>query len=163
MNDQLYDEINIEHIIQNKFGIKLNIDEIIASKVPVSRSDDSVIFKTDKRQYYILINTKSKKTFGDIKKILSKMEIVPFEFLPPNGKKDYFIQLATEKFNKTFPGRKVVSEDDLHFYKTTVLYSPALIQIKQSKNGKIYCFDADARNSWRPCMKFTYIKIDTNF
>ncbi len=160
MSQQLLDEIHIEHFVETNFGLKLNIDTIIVNRLPVTRSNSVIVFNTDKNHFYVLFNSDMKYTLGDVQKILRKVNVVPHLFIPPIGRPNYFVDLATEKFKKTFPGRKINSEEDLRFYKTTVPYSPALVLIKEVKDGVLKCFDPDSRTGWRKIKAIKYKKID---
>ena len=63
---------------------------------------------------------------------------------------------------EVFPGRHVITDEDIIFYKTLAPYNPALVMISEVKNGEIYQFDADARDGWRVGAKFAYRRIRTS-
>ena len=59
-------------------------------------------------------------------------------FLPPKGQPRYFEDIGKRKFREVFPGRRHVTDEDLHFYKTLAPYNPALVLISEVENGEIY-------------------------
>ena len=157
----IFDELNLEKAVRAEFGLNLNVKSQIA-RVPVSPSDVATVFLTDKGLLFALIDGRAKLTLGDVKKIITRMNLAAEEFWPPQKDPDYFRRRATEKFNEVFPGRGVVRDDDLAFYKTLAPYSPALVQIAEVRDGVIKQFDTDAVGHWRPSVKFAYRRIRTS-
>jgi hypothetical protein len=99
---------------------------------------------------------------ADIKKIVSRMGLVAEVYIPPRGRAQYFDEIGSEKFRKVFPGRGAISEADIRYYRTLAPYNPALVQVREIKNGEIYQFDADAHGGWRVAAKFSYRRIKTS-
>ena len=159
MNNSLFNEVSLTDFVNLSFEVNLSVSEIITNKELVSRSDLATVFMTDKNKLYALVQPKSKKLLDDIRKIVQKMNLVPYDFIPPVGEPNYFVDIATKHFKKTFPGRRINNESDLVFYKRLAPYTPALVQVKSVRNGEIKCFDSDARGSWRTCKKLVYNKI----
>ena len=73
---------------------------------------------------------------SDVKKIISRMGMRAELFLPPKGQPRYFEDIGKRKFREVFPGRKHVTDEDLHFYKTLAPYNPALVLISEVKMAR---------------------------
>ena len=157
----LYDEINLEKHLRVTFDLQVNIKSTIANKIPVGPSSIATIFLSDRGILYAYITANGGQTLGDVKKILSRMNLRADTFLPPHGEKDYFNRIASAKFMETFPGRQNPKDSDLIFYKTLVPYNPALIQIAEIEKGVIKQYDADTVGKWRNSIKLVYRRITT--
>ena len=162
MGDKMYDELAIERVIKEYFGVDADIRQAILLRVPVGHLAEATLFLTSKKQLFLYVNGKSKLIFSDIKKIVNHMGLKPETYLPPKSRPNYFDEVGCAKFHEVFPGRKQISEEDIIFYKTLAPYSPALILISEVKNGVVYQFDSDSNTSWRPAAKFTYRRIKTS-
>lgn len=158
----MYDELALERVIKDRFGVIADINQMIVSRVPVSQLTEATLFLTTKKQLYLYISGQSKLLLGDIKKIVTRMGLKAELYLPPKGHPQYFNEIGRDKFREVFPGRSHVNDDDLSFYRTLVPYNPALILISEVKNGEIYQFDSDARTSWRVATRFSYRRIKTS-
>ncbi|MGE5327841.1 MAG: hypothetical protein ACM3KH_00750 [Thiobacillus sp.] len=162
MSDQVYDEIAIERLVKDKFGVNADIRQMIIHNTPVGRMVNATLFLTSKKQLYLLIVGQSKLLLGDVQKIVTRMGLKTEQYMTPKGQPNYFNEAAKSKFYEVFPGRKNISEDDLRFYRTLTPYNPALIAISEIKDGHVYRFDEDATTCWRPAAKFTYRRIKTS-
>ena len=158
----MYDEIALERISRDKFGFNTDVQSIILPRADVSRTATATVFLTKKKQLVAYIEANSPMTLGDVKKLVLRMGMRAEMFFPPKGQPNYFDDIATEKFRNVFPGMRVVSSDDLTYYRTLAPYNPALVLISEVKNGEIYQFDADARTGWRLGAKFHYRRIRTS-
>lgn len=162
MNDQLYDDVALERQLKEAFGVTAEVDSVIARRIPVGRSAEATLFLSGKKQLYLYIDGQSKLYLSDVKKIVSRVGLLADMYMPPKGRPHYFDEVGTAKFEEIFPGRKAVSEADIAFYKTLAPYSPALVLIREVKNGIIYQYDSDATGGWRPNTKFSYRRIMTS-
>lgn len=162
MNDQMYDDFHLEKLVRAQFGISLEVDTVIARKMPVNRTDVATLFLSNKKQLYLYIQGQSKLLLDDVKKIVARIGLKAELYVPPKGRPQYFEEIGAEKFRLVFPGRSNVSSQDIAFYKTLAPYNPALVMISEVKNGEIYQYDADARGGWRPHGKFAYRRIKTS-
>jgi len=162
MNEQVYDDISLERTIDARFGIDLEVDSVIARKIPVSRTADATLFLTKKKQFYLFISSQSPLVLGDVKRIVSHVGVIAEHYLPPVNRPDYFDEVGKAKFLDVFPGRTNISDQDIAFYRTLVPYSPALILLSGVKDGIINQFDSDSSGSWRQSTKFTYRRIRTS-
>lgn len=162
MNDQLYDDVALERQIKEKFGVTAEVDSVIARHIPVGRSVEATLFLSSKKQLYLYVDGEARLFLSDVKKIVSRVGLHAEMYMPPKGRPNYFNEVGTAKFEEIFPGRKVVNEEDIAFYKTLAPYSPALVQIREVKNGIIYQYDSDATGGWRPHAKFSYRRIMTS-
>lgn len=158
----MYDEIALERMSRDKFGFNTDVQSIILPRADVSRTATATVFLTKKKQLVAYIEANSPMTLGDVKKLVLRMGMRAEMFFPPKGQPNYFDDIATEKFRNVFPGMRVVSSDDLTYYRTLAPYNPALVLISEVKNGEIYQFDADARTGWRLGAKFHYRRIRTS-
>lgn len=162
MNDQMYDDVALERRIKEQFGVSTEVESVIARHIPVGRSVEATLFLTNKKQLYLYVDGAARLYLSDVKKIVSRVGLHAEMYMPPKGQPHYFDEVGTRKFQEIFPGRKVVTEEDIAFYKTLAPYSPALIQIREVKNGIIYQYDSDASGGWRPHAKFSYRRIMTS-
>lgn len=162
MNDEIYDDMALERIAKDQFGMDVDISQVIVRQVEVSRTATATVFLTKKKQLLLYISGHQKLLLSDVKKIVSRMGLKAEIYLPPKGQPDYFDHIGREKFAAVFPGRGHVSDDDILFYRTLAPYNPALILISEVKNGHIYQYDSDASGGWRSAAKFAYRRIKTS-
>lgn len=162
MNDDIYDDMALEHIAREKFGLKIDIDKVIVRQVPVSHTAEATVFLTAKKQLFVYITARSKMVLSDVKKIVTRMGLKPELFLPPKGELDYFDEIGRAKFRDVFPGRTNPSAEDIIFYRTLAPYNPALVQIQEVTAGEIKQFDTDASSGWRLAARFAYRRIKTS-
>ncbi len=162
MNSEMYDDMALEQIAKEKFGVYFDITHVVVRNIPVSHTSTATVFLTDKKQLYVFIHGKSKLLLADIKKIVSRMGLTAELFLPPKGHPSYFDDIGSEKFRTIFPGRSNPTENDIRYYRMLAPYNPALIQIMEIAAGEIRQFDTDASTGWRPAVKFTYRRIKTS-
>lgn len=161
MEEGLTDSIAFEQLAKNKFGIRLDVDQVILRKAPVSPTATATVCLTNKRQLFCMINAKSNLTLGDVRKITARMGLGVELYVPPKGWPNYFDDVGERHFKSVFPGRSHVTADDLRYYRTLAPYNPALVQIKDIPKGEIYRYDSDSRDNWRTAVKFTYRRIRT--
>jgi hypothetical protein len=162
MTNEIYDDVALERILAEKFGVHTEVDTVIVRRISVGSAVTATIFLTKKKQLYCYIDGPSRLVFGDIKKIVARVGLKAELYLPPKGRPRYFDEIGLEKFKTVFPGRKDVSEQDLVFYRTLAPYCPALVLVHEVKDGTIYCSDPDAVSGWRPAAKFAYRRIKTS-
>ena len=163
MNDQIYEDVTLERQIAAQFGVNLEVESVIARKIPVSRSSVATLFLTSKKQLYFYVDGQAKLTLSDVRKIVSRAGLYAEAYIPPKGRPNYFNEIGLAKFNEVFPGRKNVSDEDLIFYKTLAPYNPALMLIREVKNGIVYQYDSDSTGGWRPHVKFSYRRVKTSY
>lgn len=162
MVDAMFDEVSLERRIYALFKLDLTVKSVIADRIPVSRSAVATVFLDSKRQLFCFVDSPMRLTLGDIRKMMRRMKLKAQRYVEPGADRHYFDDLAREKFNKTFPGRVAVSDEDLYFYRTLAPYCPALVQISEVDGGTIYQYDSTAVDGWRPSVKFTYRRIQTS-
>ena len=162
MNEEIYDDLALERIAFDHFGLDIDISTVIVRQIEVSRVAKATVILTKKKQLLVYISGHSKLLFGDVKKIVSRMGFKAEIYFPPKGRIDYFDEIGREKFRAVFPGRSHISDDDIQFYRTLAPYNPALVLISEVKNGEIYQYDSDARGDWRVATKFAYRRIKTS-
>jgi len=162
MNPGLYDDLAAEELIKKHFGLRFDIKQVLVRSAPVSHTSEATVLLSTKNQLYVLIQGQSRLTLGEVKKIIARMGLRAELFIPPKGESDYFDRFAHTQFKKIFPGRSMVSKEDLAYYRTLAPYYPALIQISEVLKGTIYQFDTDSASSWRPVTDFSYRRIRTS-
>jgi len=162
MNNEIYDDIAIERLAKERFGVVFEISQVIVRGAPVSRTADATVFLTKKKQLFVYVSARSRLLLGDISKIVSRMGLKPELFLPPLNNPDYFNVIGREKFEQVFPGRTYINDDELRYYRTLAPYNPALVLIGEVKNGEIYRYDSDVRSGWRLAARFAYRRIRTS-
>jgi len=162
MNDEIYDDITLERICKERFGLDVDIAQVIVRDIEVSRTATATVFLSKKKQLLLYVNGHSRLLLSDIKKIVARMGLKAELYFPPKGQPDYFDLIGREKFREVFPGRGHISDDDIIFYRTLAPYNPALVLISEVKNGEVYQYDSDARGDWRVAAKFAYRRIRTS-
>ena len=161
MND-IYDDMAIEQIAKKQFGRDIEINHVVVRKVPVGYTAYATVFLTTKKLLLVHIDGQARLSLGDVKKIITRMGLVAEFFVPPKGQPTYFDDIAREHFRRVFPGRNNPSPEDLVYYRTLAPYKPALVEIREVKNGEIYQFDTDSKNDWRVAAKLAYRRIRTS-
>lgn len=162
MNDDIYSDMAIEQSAKTNFGMKIEVDHVVARNIPVGYSAHATVFLTTKKLLMAHIEGPVKLQLKDVQKIISRMGLVAEIFMPPKGQPTYFDDIGREHFKKTFPGRSSLTDDDIRYYRTLAPYKPALVQILEVKHSQIYQFDTDSSNHWRPVAKFAYRRIRTS-
>ena len=161
MNTTTYDVLALEEIAKEKFDFSVEIQSIILPMSDVGRTAAASVFLTSKNHLAVYVEASS-ATLADIKKIVRRMGLKVEEFLQPKGQPNYFDDIGRERFQSVFPGMKIISSDDLLYYRTLAPYNPALGIISEVKNGEIYQFDPDARGGWRVGARFRYKRIQAD-
>jgi hypothetical protein len=162
MRDEIYDDMTLERAVKERFGLEIDIAQVIVRNMDVGRTAKATVFLTKKKQLFAYVSGQSRLVLGDVKKMVSRMGLRAELYLPPKTRPQYFDEIGREKFREVFPGRGHISDEDLIFYRTLAPYNPALVQIGEVKNGEIYCYDTDARGDWRMAAKFAYRRIKTS-
>lgn len=161
MNEAIYDDIRLENIARDKFGVKFSIDRVILRDAPVDRSTKVTVLLTEKNQLFAYVQAQASLTLGGVRKHLLKMGLKPKFYIPPGGQPGYFDEVGKQNFQAVFPGRKTISPEDLIYYRTLAAYNPALVQISEVIDGEIRQFDADTHGNWRVAAKFSYRNVQT--
>lgn len=162
MTDEIYDDLALERIAKERFGVSLEVSKVIVRGVAVSRTAEATVFTTSKKQLFAYISGRSRLLLGDINKMVSRMGMKPEIFIPPAADPEYFDAIGRERFKQVFPGRHQIGSEELRYYRTLAPYNPALVLISEVKNGEIYCYDSDAKGGWRVAARFAYRRISTN-
>jgi len=162
MSDEIYNDMALERVASERFGLDIDISKVIARDIEVSRVATATVFLTKKKQLLVYVSGHSRLLLSDVKKIIARMGLKAELYFPPKGQPDYFNDVGREKFREVFPGRGHVTDDDILFYRTLAPYNPGLVLISEVKNGEIYQYDSDARGGWRVAAKFAYRRIKTS-
>ncbi|HXH04835.1 MAG TPA: hypothetical protein VNI82_00200, partial [Candidatus Nitrosotenuis sp.] len=117
MNNDIYDDIAVEAMAKERFGVSLDIQKVIARSIPTSHTTSATVFLTTKNQMYTIISGRAPMTFGDVRKVIRRMGMTADAYVPPRNEKDYFNRIALDKFKSVFPGRHPTGEHDLRFYR----------------------------------------------
>lgn len=162
MDTEIYDDIALEQISKQQFGLPIDISHVVARHIPVSPTAYATVFLTTKKQLYAYIAAQAITSLSDIRKIITRMGCEAELFVPPKGRPNYFDDIGKEKFREVFPGRSNPSHDDIRYYRTLAHYNPALVQIREIRNGELYQYDSDSKGNWRTAAKFAYRRIKTS-
>lgn len=161
MNEELLAEVNLEDDIRKHFLADIDVDALIALRIPVGRTAYATVFLTRRKQLYVYVSSQSALTLADVRKIINRMGMKADAYLPPKSRPNYFQEVGTAKFKETFPGRAVTNPQDIAFYQTLAPYNPALVLISEVESG-IYQFDPDSTSSWRLGVKFSYRRVQSS-
>lgn len=162
MNNELYDDLALERVCKDRFGLDVAIDQVVVRDIEVGRVTKATVFLTKKKQLLVFVHSHSKLLLSDVKKIVARMGLKADTYLPPKHHPEYFDAIGRQKFREVFPGRGHITEQDIIFYRTLAPYNPALVLVSEVKNGEIYCYNSDAAGGWRVCAKFAYRRIKTS-
>lgn len=162
MENQIYDDLAIEQVAKDKFGMSVDIDHVVARSIPVSPVATATVFLTTKKILYVYITGQARLTLGDVRKIITCMGLKAELYLPPKGQPMYFDEIGRNKYKGVFPGRSNPSAEDIAYYRTLAPYNPALVQINEVKTGEIYQYERDSNTGWRLATKFAYRRIKTS-
>lgn len=160
MNDALLDDLAIEKICKDSFDRTLDIAEVIVRGLPAGVATRASFFATTKGQVFLLVTSQSGLVLDDVRKIVHRMQCEAEVFVPPHGETGYFDRIGRAKFKAMFPGKPIVGEDDLRYYKNVAPYNPALVLLSRIK-GEIRGFEVESR-TWRKVKDFAYSKIKTS-
>ncbi len=162
MTDEMYNDMALERVCKERFGLDIEVAQVILRDAEVSRTTTATVFLSKKKQLLVFVHGQSRLLLGDVKKIVTRMGLKAELYVPPKNQPDYFDEIGREKFRQVFPGRGVITAEDILFYRTLAPYNPALILISEVKNGEIHCYDSDTRGGWRVAAKFAYRRIKTS-
>ncbi len=159
MNDDIYDDLAIEQACKTKFGMVLDIADVIVRAAPVAVTAQATLFKTTSGQVMLFIASQAAQVLDDVHKIVLRMNLEADQFLPPNAEAGYFDRIGRDKYKVMFPGKAIRSEDDLRYYKNLSPYNPALVRIAKIK-GEVRAYDMQSR-IWRKVKEYSFTKIKT--
>ena len=159
MNDEMFDDLAIEERAKTAFGVKIDIDKVLALEIPAGRSVSASVVLTKSNKLYVILDGAAPLTLGDVRKIILRMGLKAEAYCSPKGRPRYFEENALERFKTVYPGRRDITDTDLRFYRLMVPYCPALVSIEEIKHGVINQFDALAQTGWRSCVKANYKNI----
>lgn len=159
MNGEIYDDIQLEQIAKQRFGVSLQIEKVYARQIPVGYSAFATVFLTSKNKLHVIVVGQAALTLDDVRKVVRRMGLIADAYASPKGKPNYFDDIAINKFKATYPGRHNITDADLRFYRLMAPYNPALVSISGVKDGVIRQFDTDASGDWRPVAKIQYKSI----
>ena len=157
MSDLEYDKLKmreIERICVEDFRLNLNITKLIITDVATLNNSYTTIFKSGHKMY-ALCQSKTPMTLREVKSSVRLMGMEADEYIPPMQDSHYFTRFGRQAFMSVFPGREVVSDEDMLFYQTLAPYSPALIRIRKV-NGQIRRYNQRSSN-WQPTLNFSFI------
>lgn len=161
MNSDIYDDVVLEEIAHDRFGVRVDIEKVYARNLPAGRSASANVFLTTKNKLYVIITGSAPLTLGDVRKIIMRMGLKAEAYCSPKGRPHYFDDIAVEKFKAVYPGRHDITETDLRFYRLMSPYNPALVSISDISSAVINQFDPNADTGWRPSVKAQYKQIKT--
>lgn len=159
MNEEIFGDLAIEQTAKERFGVSFDIAEAIVRGVQTGIASQGTIFKTTNGQVWLYIASQGALLLDDVQKIVSRMNVEAELYCPPHGETDYFARIGREKFKVMFPGKAIVSDEDLRYYKKLAPYNPALIRLNKIK-GEIRAYNPQSK-AWHKAKEYTYSKIKT--
>ncbi|GHU07079.1 hypothetical protein FACS189431_1070 [Alphaproteobacteria bacterium] len=153
MNDEAYADAFLEKEIKARFGVGIELGEMIVRHLSVGPAMWAHVFTAaDSNMYAFILGTKT-MTLGEVRRILKRMGLRADKYYSPYGRDNYFANRAEAKFKETYPGKPISSDQDLMYYKTLVPYSPAFVSILEVPDNRIRGYDADTAGGWRVVKK----------
>lgn len=162
MIDEMVSDLAVEEMVKKQFGLQVDVKQMVARDMPVSRTATVSVFLTPKHQLFALVRATANLTLGDVEKMAKCMGILVAEYLPPHHDATYFKTVARQKSSSVYPGRHNIDESELRFYKKLTPYNPGLLLIEEIKDGVLLQYDSDASGGWRPAVRFAYRRIRTS-
>ncbi len=156
------DTVEISRVARERFGVRLTAETVIVADVDVGAMARATLFLNDKKQLFLYVHGQSKLLLKDVRQIVARMGLEAELYFSLKGQPDYFDEIGREKFREVFPGRDVAQPADIAYYRQLAPYNPALVQIREVKDGHVYQHDSDARGGWRVATKFAYRRIRTS-
>lgn len=157
MNDAILDDIAIEKVCKDRFNLALDVTDVVARNIPAGIATRATVFTTAKKHMYVFIQSQSALVLDDVQKIVRRMELEADGFIQPYGEAEYFDRIGRAKFKAMFPGKVIVGDDDLRYYRNLAPYNPALVRLSKVK-GEIRAFEVETK-VWRKVKDYTYSKI----
>ena len=68
MRDEIYDDMALERICKERFGVDAEISQVILRGADVSRSATATVFLTKKKQLLVFVDGHSRLLLSDVKK-----------------------------------------------------------------------------------------------
>ena len=162
MNGDIYDDLALEREAKERFGMAVEVDQVIVRNADVGKSARATVYLTKKKQLICYIHGPARLLLSDVKKIANRMGLRAEMYVPPKNRPNYFDDIGRQRFAEVFPGRGNITSADIVFYRTLAPYCPALLLVSEVKDGHIYQADSDSRSGWRPAVKFAYRRIKTS-
>lgn len=159
MNEEVFGDIAIEKACKERFGVQMDVTEVIVRGIPAGPASQATIFKSANGQVWLFVVSQSPLVLDDIQKIVNRMNLEAEIYVPPHGESNYFTRIGSEKFKAMFPGKPIVSEEDLRYYKKLAPYNPALVRLSRIK-GEIRGYETQSK-SWHKVKDFAFSKIKT--
>jgi len=119
MEQEIYDDIALEQIAKNKFGLEVDIDHVVLRNAPVNHVAKATLFLTKKKQLLLYIGGTSKLSLGEVQKIVSRLGLKAELYMPPKGQPNYLCRrrdsqiISTRLANKNF-ARYFLVDTTLH-------------------------------------------------
>lgn len=159
MNEEIFGDLSIEQTCKERFGVNIDIAEVIVRGLQTGAASQASVFKTTNGQVWLYVASQSPLLLDDVQKIVSRMNMEAEIYYPPHGEADYFNRIGRDRFKAMFPGKPIVSDEDLRYYRKLAPYNPALIRLK-SIRGEIREYNLQSKN-WRKIKEYNYSKIRT--
>jgi hypothetical protein len=67
MRDEIYNDMELEKLAKDRFGLDVEISQVIVREIEVSRTATATVFLTKKKQLLVYVNGHSRLLLGDIK------------------------------------------------------------------------------------------------
>ncbi|PID33117.1 hypothetical protein CR969_02435, partial [Candidatus Saccharibacteria bacterium] len=115
MKQAVYDDVALERLVKEKFGVPIDISSVIVRRADVSRTARATVLLTKKKQLMLYLEANSPLVLSDVKKIVSRMGLRAEMYFPPKGQPHYFEDIGRQKFREVFPGRTNISDQDILF------------------------------------------------
>lgn len=159
MNEEIFGDIAIEQSCKDRFVVNVDIGQVVIRGAQTGVASHGTIFKTTNGQMWLYIASQSPLVLDDVQKIVSRMNVEADLYCPPHGEADYFTRIGRDKFKIMFPGKPIIGEDDLRYYKKLAPYNPALVRLSKIK-GEIKAYNLQSK-SWHKVKEYNYNKIKT--
>jgi hypothetical protein len=159
MNDEIFGDIAIERAAKERFGLNFDIAEVVVRGVQTGTASQGSVFKTTNGQMWLYITSQSPLLLDDVQKMVNRMNVEAEAYCPPHGETDYFSRIGRDKFKIMFPGKPIVSDEDLRYYKKLAPYNPALVRLSKIK-GEIRGYQVQSK-SWHKVKEYSFSRIKT--
>ncbi len=157
MLDEVVENMAIEQLCKKEFAFTISLKRVIARDVPTSKGTSTTVFEDTRRALYALCIAEASLTLGDVKAIVRHMGMEADTYFAPHGQSNYFLHYGRQNFYATFPGRKLISDEETDFYQSLAPYNPALMRIARVK-GEIREYSSIFQR-WQKTRNYNYTRM----
>lgn len=146
-----------EELIPRLFHVHLPVKRFVCDDIETGSNSYAVLFESGKDLYALLVDKQDRQTFADVRRMTKRMGLRVDRFFPPGADPRYFFEEGVKLYQQAYPAKKQWSKDDIPFYASQAVYSPALVRVTVVDDG-LYRYSTNG-GSWQRAFDFTFRKV----